>query len=67
MKVVGGSVFSVGSIAWRSCLFYNDYDNTVSRVTENVARRFASAEPLADPADNPGTWRHESSARRMKE
>ena len=38
----GGGVFSVGSIAWRSCLSYNDYENTVSRVTENVVRRFAS-------------------------
>lgn len=42
----GGAVFSVGSIGWRSCLSYNGYDNTVSRVTENVLRRFASDEPL---------------------
>ncbi len=42
----GGAVFSVGSIGWRSCLSYNDYDNTVSRVTENVLRRFASDDPL---------------------
>ena len=55
----GGGVFSVGSIAWRSCLSYNDYENTVSRVTENVVRRFASPEPLADPSANPGTWMHE--------
>ena len=55
----GGHVFSVGSIAWRSCLSYNDYENTVSRVTENVVRRFASPEPLADPSANPGTWMHE--------
>jgi len=45
----GGGVFSVGSIAWRSCLSYNDYENTVSRVTANVLTRFALAEPLADP------------------
>ena len=51
----GGGVFSVGSIAWRSCLSYNDYENTVSRVTENVVRRFESPEPLADPSANPGT------------
>ena len=38
----GGAVFSVGSIAWRGCLSYNDYDNTVSRVTGNVLRRFAA-------------------------
>ena len=38
----GGAVFSVGSIAWRGCLSHNDYDNTVSRVTGNVLRRFAA-------------------------
>ena len=38
----GGAVFSVGSIAWMSCLSYNGYDNNVSRVTENVLSRFAS-------------------------
>ena len=37
----GGAVFSVGSIAWRGCLSYNNYDNTVSRVTVNVLRQFA--------------------------
>ena len=38
----GGGVFSVGSIAWRGCLSYDNYDNTVSRVTGNVLRRFAA-------------------------
>ena len=38
----GGAVFSVGSIAWRGCLSYDNYDNTVSRVTGNVLRRFAA-------------------------
>ena len=38
----GGAVFSVGSIAWRGCLSHNSYDNTVSRVTGNVLRRFAN-------------------------
>ena len=38
----GGGVFSVGSIAWRGCLSHNNYANTVSRVTANVLRRFAS-------------------------
>ena len=42
----GGAVFSVGSIGWRSCLSYNNYDNTVSRITDNVLRRFASDSPL---------------------
>ena len=38
----GGGVFSVGSIAWRGCLSHNNYNNTVSRVTANVLRRFAA-------------------------
>lgn len=37
----GGSVFSVGSIAWCSSLSHNHYENSVSRVTENVLRRFS--------------------------
>ncbi len=37
----GGAVFSVGSISWCSCLSYNGGDNNVSRITENVLRRFA--------------------------
>jgi N,N-dimethylformamidase len=36
----GGAVFSVGSINWCGSLPTNDYDNNVSRVTENVLRRF---------------------------
>ena len=37
----GGAVFSAGAICWRAALSPYDYDNTVSRVTENVLRRFA--------------------------
>ena len=37
----GGAVFSVGSISWCSCLSYNDGANNVSRITENVLRRFS--------------------------
>ncbi len=40
----GGAVFSVGSIAWCGCLSYNKYDNNVSRVTENVLRKFSTSE-----------------------
>ena len=36
-----GAVFSVGSISWCGSLSYNDYDNNVSRITENVLRRFS--------------------------
>ena len=42
----GGAVFSVGSISWFGSLSYNNYDNNVSRITDNVMRRFASDEPL---------------------
>jgi N,N-dimethylformamidase len=42
----GGGVFSVGSIAWCGSLSHNDYANNVSRITENVLRRFAMDEPL---------------------
>ena len=37
----GGATFSVGSISWCSCLSYNDGENNVSRITENVLRRFS--------------------------
>jgi N,N-dimethylformamidase len=37
----GGSVFSVGSIAWSASLSHNGYDNNVARVTANVLREFA--------------------------
>jgi N,N-dimethylformamidase len=37
----GGSVFSVGSIAWSASLSHNGYDNNVAQVTGNVLREFA--------------------------
>jgi N,N-dimethylformamidase len=39
----GGGVFSVGSIAYCGALSHNGYDNNVSRITENVLRRFSAA------------------------
>ncbi|MCH9671050.1 MAG: N,N-dimethylformamidase, partial [Gammaproteobacteria bacterium] len=36
----GGAVFSTGSITWAASLSHNQYDNAVSRITENVLRRF---------------------------
>jgi len=42
----GGAVFSTGSIAWCSALSYNDYDNNVARITENVLSAFAADAPL---------------------
>jgi N,N-dimethylformamidase len=46
----GGAVFSTGSIAWSGSLSYDNYTNNVSRITENVLRRFASDAPLPGPA-----------------
>jgi len=43
----GGAVFSVGSIAYCGSLSHNGYDNNVSRITENVVRRFVADAPLA--------------------
>ncbi|MBV9354910.1 MAG: LamG domain-containing protein [Chloroflexi bacterium] len=40
----GGAVFSTGSISWCGSLSHNGYDNNVSRITDNVLRRFASDE-----------------------
>ncbi len=36
-----GGVFSVGSINWFGSLSYNNYDNNVSRITDNVLREFS--------------------------
>ena len=42
----GGGVFSVGSISWCGSLSYNSYENNTSLITDNVLRRFSSAEPF---------------------
>ncbi len=42
----GGGVFSVSSISWAGSLAHNGYDNNVSRITENVVRRFLDSKPL---------------------
>jgi len=39
--VDGGAVFSTGSITFCGSLSHNNYDNSVSRMLENVLRRFA--------------------------
>jgi N,N-dimethylformamidase len=41
----GGAVFSVGSINWLGSLGWNRYQNNVSRITENVLRRFIDPRP----------------------
>jgi N,N-dimethylformamidase len=38
----GGAVFSVGSITFCGSLPHNDHDNPISRMLENVVRRFSS-------------------------
>jgi N,N-dimethylformamidase len=42
----GGAVFSTSSIAWAGALAYHGYDNNVSRITENVIRRFVDPTPF---------------------
>ena len=42
----GGAVFSTGSIAWCGSLSWNGYANNVSRLTENVLRRFLEPGPF---------------------
>jgi len=36
----GGATFAAGAISWCGSLSHNNYDNNVSRVTENVLRAF---------------------------
>jgi N,N-dimethylformamidase len=42
----GSAVFATGSISWAASLGHNDYDNNVSKITDNVLRRFADPAPL---------------------
>jgi len=42
----GGAVFSTSSISWDGVLSQNNYNNNVSRITENVLRDFASGVSL---------------------
>ena len=41
-----GAVFSVGSISWCCSLPWNDFDNNVAAITENVLMRFLDPRPL---------------------
>jgi N,N-dimethylformamidase len=41
----GGAVWSTGSISYCGSLAHNNYDNNVSRLTENVLTQFAKDEP----------------------
>ena len=42
----GGAVFATGSIAWAGSLSHNNSDNNVSRITDNVLRRFLDPKPF---------------------
>lgn len=46
----GGAVFSTGSIAWSCSLFYDNYNNNVSRITQNVLDRFLEPAPFIVPS-----------------
>jgi N,N-dimethylformamidase len=42
----GGAVWSSSSIAWAGSLSHNNYDNNVSRITNNVLKRFLDPKPF---------------------
>ncbi len=46
----GGAVFSTGSIAYVGSLAHTGYDNSISRLTLNVLRRFLDPAPFATPS-----------------
>ena len=46
----GGAVFSTSSISWGGSLSHNNYDNNVSRIMENVVKRFLDPTPFPPPA-----------------
>ena len=45
----GGAVFSTSSISWAGSLAHDNYRNNVSRITENVVRRFIDPTPIPAP------------------
>ena len=47
----GGAVFSTGSITYCGSLLSNDANNDISRLTENVFRRFLDPTPFAMPEE----------------
>ena len=47
----GGAVFSVGSMACCGSLSHNNYQNSVSTITENVIRRFCDDEAFQAPGE----------------
>jgi N,N-dimethylformamidase len=51
----GGAVFSTGSITWAASLAHEGYANNISRITENVVRRFADGTPFPEPPPGSGS------------
>ncbi len=50
----GGAVFAAGSVTWTGSLSHNQYENNVSRITDNVLRRFLETpkgSPVTDPPE----------------
>ena len=56
----GGAVWSTGSIAWATSLGQNGFENNVSRITENVLRRFLDPRPFETPTDGLPSGAHEA-------
>jgi N,N-dimethylformamidase len=50
----GGALFATSSIAWCGSLSHNGYDNNVSRITENVLRRFLDPAPFPTSPETDG-------------
>ncbi len=42
----GGAVFSTSSMVWSGGFFHNNYQNDMTRITENVLDKFVSDEPV---------------------
>jgi N,N-dimethylformamidase len=42
----GGAVFAASSMVWSGSFFANNYDNDMTRITENVLEKFTSGQPL---------------------
>jgi N,N-dimethylformamidase len=42
----GGAVFSAASMVWSGGFFHNNYNNDMTRITENILNKFTSGEPL---------------------
>lgn len=49
----GGTVLAAGSVTWSGSLSWNGYDNNVSRLSENVLRRFIDT-PSGSPVVSAG-------------